>query len=106
RSERSRRLLVVLDFLVVGIDDAIVAVAALGAFIAAFRLVGFVDRLAKLHGDLHQRLGLRLDVVGIGLGSLDGALQRSQGVLDRLAVGLGNLVAIIGKRLLGRMDQA
>src|SRR5690606_18147813 len=89
----SSRLLVVLDFLVVGIDDTVVIVAALGTF-GSFRLLGLIDGLAEFHRHFHQRLGLRLDVVGIRLGGLDGGLQRGDRVLNGLAIGLGDLLAI------------
>ena len=46
---------------------------------AGLGLLRLVDGLAELHGDFHERVGLGLDVLGIGLGSLDGFARRLVG---------------------------
>src|SRR5438105_4154289 len=97
---------VVLDFFVVGIDD--IVIAGFGGCVGrtTFSLLRFVDRLTELHGDFHEGLGLRLDVLGVRLGRFRRGLQRGDRVGDRGAVGFGDLVAVILQRLLAGVDEA
>src|SRR6185312_6362203 len=76
------------------------AFAACRAFGALLRLV---HRLAQLHRRLRQGLRLLLDIVGIV--ALQRFLQRRDRVLDGGAFARIDLVAVLGERLLGRMDQ-
>src|SRR5690606_5882940 len=104
-SGRLFAVVLVLDFLVVGIDD-IVAGRLIRSRSALFGLLGLIDRLTELHGHFHERIGLGLDVVRIGLGGLDGGLEGGNGVLDGLAVGFRDLVAVFLQRLFRGVDQA
>ncbi|EHH04711.1 putative NAD-specific glutamate dehydrogenase [Agrobacterium tumefaciens CCNWGS0286] len=96
-------LLVVLDFFIVGVDDVVLA-----AFrsITGLGLLRFVNGLTKLHGNFHEGLGLRLNVVCVRLSGFDSGLQGGYGVFDCLAVGLGNLVTIFLHRLFGGVNEA
>src|SRR5215831_8012156 len=58
-----------------------------------------VHGLAQLHGSLRQRVGLGLDRLGVV--ALQRFLQVADGVLDRTALALGNLRAMLGECLLG-----
>ena len=63
-----------------------------------------VHRLAELHRSLLQRVGLGRDRVGVV--ALQGFLEVGDGILDRAAFGFADLGAVLGKRLLGRVDQS
>ena len=63
-----------------------------------------VDRLAELHRRLGQVLGAGADLLRIVL--LHRLLQRLDRQLDRLDRGRVDLVAVLGHRLLGAVDQA
>src|SRR6185437_13135216 len=101
----SGRLLVVLHFLEVGVDDIVVGrLGATRSLGFRFGLAGLVHRFAELHGGLRQGVGLFLDRLGVL--ALEHALQVGKRRLDRgLLVGT-DLVAVILERLLGRMDEA
>src|SRR5829696_754269 len=113
RPSGSRPLLLVLlvDFLEVGVDDVVLlrpagrAGAALGMIAAALvcGLRGGVHRLAELHRRLHQVGGARLDDLGVV--ARERLAQRLDRSLDALLVGLLDLVAVLLDRLLGRVDQ-
>src|SRR5436309_919279 len=62
-----------------------------------------IHRLAELHGSLRQRVGLRLDRLGVV--ALEGFAQIAQRVLDGAALGFADLGAMLGQCLLGRVDQ-
>src|SRR4029077_12399845 len=47
--------------------------------------------------------GLGLDILGVV--ALDGLLRGGKRILDRAALGLADLGAMLGERLLGRVDQ-
>src|SRR5580693_466851 len=99
---RLSRLLVVLVVVDLGelrVDDVILC-SVLGGI--AFGLL-LVHGFAKLHRSLRQGVGLGLDRLGIV--ALQRFLQVADGVLDRAALGLGDLRTVLGKRLLGRMHQ-
>src|ERR1700724_2447028 len=98
-------LLLIVDFLEIGVNDLVAARAAgrsagtrpgtalrtAGAGFAAAALLGLVHRLAELHRDLRQGFGLRLDLLDIL--AADDILQRLDRALHRLALAGGNLVA-------------
>src|SRR5690349_10814729 len=103
----SRRLLLVaVDFLELGVDDVFRAVGLGAGFgpglLAPLGVLGVVHRLAQLHGGLDHRLGLGADHLGVA--AVDHALQVVQRALDRVAVGLADLVAVLLERLLGGVD--
>ncbi|EAS48812.1 putative glutamate dehydrogenase [Aurantimonas manganoxydans SI85-9A1] len=100
---------VVVDFLEVRIDDVVLgrfrrigAVLALGLF----GLGRLVHGLAELHRRFGKPVALGLDGLGVGFRLLDFGLQVLDRRADRGAILLGDLVAIVLKRLLGRMQQA
>src|SRR5580704_18555723 len=95
-------LLVVVDFGKLGVDDVVL----LGFGRAAWSLLGglLVHRLAELHRRLRQRVGLGGDRVGVT--ALQGFLEVGHGVLDGATVSLTDLRAVLGQRLLGRVDQS
>src|SRR5512139_3912512 len=62
-----------------------------------------VHGFAQLHRSLRQRVGLGLDRLGIV--ALQRFLQVADGILDGAALGLGDLRAMLGERLLGGMHQ-
>ncbi|EEX99321.1 NAD-specific glutamate dehydrogenase [Brucella pinnipedialis B2/94] len=102
-----RRLLVVVDFFVVGIDH--IVLGRRGLFTAlGTRTFGslrcFVHGLTKLHGNFGKGLGLRLDILGVF--TFKRGLEGCDRILNGLLVIGRNLVAIFGQRLFGRMDQA
>src|SRR5690606_15922278 len=99
-SSGSGRLLVVVDFLEVGIDNVVLGrrVAARGLGLG-LGLALLVHGLAQLHRGFRQGIGLFLDRLGVV--ALDDALQIGDGGLDgRLVLGR-DLVAIVLERLLG-----
>src|SRR5499426_4516534 len=103
-------LLVVIDLGELRIDDVFLrpagaaARAAVTTLTAARTLLGLpVHGLAELHRRLHQGVGLGLD--GLGIVALHGFLEIGHRVLDRAALVLADLGAMLGQRLLGRVDQ-
>src|SRR4051794_20910865 len=94
-------VLVVVDFGELRVDDVILGSALCGGF--AFGLL-LVHGLAELHRSLRQRVGLGLDSLGVV--ALQRFLEVADGVLDGTALLLGNLRAMLGERLLGRMHQS
>src|SRR5262249_38181660 len=62
-----------------------------------------VHGFAKLHRSLRQRVGLGLDRLGVV--ALQRFLEVADGILDGAALGLGDLRAMLGERLLGGMHQ-
>src|SRR6267142_1458050 len=62
-----------------------------------------VHRLAELHRNLRQRIGLGLDRLGIV--ALQRFLQIADGVFDGAALALLDLRTMFGQRFLGRMHQ-
>src|SRR5271154_941840 len=56
-----------------------------------------VHRLAELHRSLRQRVGFGLDRLGVV--TLQRFLEVADRVLDRAALGLGDLRTVFGKRL-------
>src|SRR3984893_15428450 len=96
-------LLVVVDFGELGVDD--VVLFAFGRSGIAGRLLGglLVHRFAELHRSLGERVGLGRDRIPIA--ALQRFLEVGNGVLDLTAVGLPDLRAVFGHRLLGRMDK-
>src|ERR1700686_1356904 len=100
RLSRFLVVLVVVDFGEFRVDHVILC-GILGRIALGLLLV---HRLAELHRSLRQRVGLGLDRLGIV--ALQRFLQIADGVLDGAPVGLGNLRAMFGQRLLGGMHQA
>src|SRR3546814_2918706 len=96
---RLTTLLVVVDFLEVGIDDAVLALGATalagrGGVTAGRAVTGLallIERLADLHGDLLQ--GLRLGLDGLEVVALGRRLQCRDGLLGGGFVGCRNLLA-------------
>jgi hypothetical protein len=62
-----------------------------------------VHRFAELHRSLRQRVRLGRDRIRIA--ALEGFLQVGDGILYRAAVGVADFRAMLGQRLLGRVDQ-
>src|SRR5205807_1827639 len=62
-----------------------------------------VHCLTQFHRDLRQRIGFGGDRRGIV--ALEGFLEVCQRVLDAAPLGLADLRAMLGERLLGGMDQ-
>src|SRR5262252_6401092 len=109
---RRAALLLIVDFLEIGVDDFVApAGMALGRTLrrtgfsgrGLFGLLGTIERLAELHRDLGQRLGLGFDLAGVL--TAECVLQRLDGLFDGVAVSLRNLVAALLQCPLGRMDQ-
>src|SRR5690554_3802497 len=98
-------VVLVLDLFEVGVDDIVFGrCIGLGVGIGCLVLAGLIHGLTQLHRDLGERAGLFLDQIGIF------AFKRRFGVGDgrfdfRLDFG-GDLVAVLGKRFLGRMHEA
>src|SRR5690348_9497342 len=100
-------LFIVVDLGELGIDYVfLLAVSArrrAGA-IAGLLLCGLlVHCLAELHRGLRQIIGLGGDSLGVA--ALECLFEVGQGVLDCAAIGLTDLRAVFGERLLGRMHQ-
>ena len=93
-------VLVVIDFGKLRVDHVILR-SILGRIALGLLLV---HRLAELHRSLRQRIGLGLDRLGIV--ALQRFLQVADGVFDGAALGLLDLRAMLGQRLLGGMHQA
>src|SRR6201996_5624164 len=92
-------VLVVVDFGELRVDDVV-----LGSILGRIGLgLLLVHGLAELHRSLRQRVGLGLD--GLGVVALQRFLEVADGVLDGAALGLLDLRAMLGQRLLGRMHQ-
>src|SRR5580700_2551371 len=108
QSSRFFVLLVVVDLGELGIDDIVLlgfGTAAAFAIAAAGLLLGLlVHRLAELHRRLGQCVGLGRDSLRIG--ALQGFLEVGQGGLDGASLGLADLGAVLGQRLLGGVDQS
>src|SRR5215467_5369925 len=109
---RRTALFLIVDFLEVGVDDFVApAGMALGRTLrrtgfsgrGLFGLLGAIERLAELHRDLGQRLGLGFDLAGVL--TAECVLQRLDGLFNGVAVSLRNLVAALLQCPLGRMDQ-
>src|SRR6185503_5891848 len=110
---RSGGLLVLLVVVVLGefaVDDIVLGRTGLRTGIAAGRAgAGLillrlrVHRLTELHRGLRERIGLGRDLLGVV--ALDGFLCGGERILDRAALGLADLGAVLGERLLGRVDQ-
>src|SRR6185437_4281996 len=101
-------LLVVVDLGELRVDHIVLLVPAGTAGLAARRRAGaalglLVHRLAELHRHLRERIGLGRD--GLRVVALEGLLEVRHGVLDRAAIALADLRAVLGQRLLGRVDQ-
>src|SRR6266849_8254711 len=99
RLSRLLVVLVVVDFGEFRVDDVILG-SILGRI--AFGLL-LVHGLAELHRSLRQRVGLGLDRLGVV--ALQRFLQIADGVFDGAALGVRDLRAVFGQRLLGRMHQ-
>src|SRR5215471_2622436 len=100
-------LLVVVDLGELRIDDVVLLGGAFATGAAAAGASPFlrllVHRLAELHRGLRQRVGLggdRLCVI-----ALERLLEVGDRIFDRAAVALADLRAVLGERLLGRMDE-
>src|SRR6516165_1792267 len=91
--------LVVVDFGEFRVDHVVLR-SILGRI--AFSLL-LVHGFAKLHRSLGQRIGLGLDRLGIV--TLQRFLEVADGILDGAALGVGDLRAVLGQCLLGRMHQ-
>src|SRR5690606_36858900 len=98
-------LVVVVDFLEIGVDDIIASLgAAIGlTFSAGIRLSGLVHGLTKLHRSFGKRVRLGLDVLSVI--AFGGGAQGSNGILDRLAVVRRHLVTVVLEGLFGAVDQ-
>src|SRR4051794_31511796 len=98
----SSRLLVVLVVVDLGefrVDDVV-----LGGILGRVALgLLLVHRLAELHRNLRQRIGLGLDRLGVI--ALQRFLQVTDGVFDGAAFAFFDLRAMLGQRLLGGMHQ-
>src|SRR4029077_229037 len=95
-------LLVVIDFGELRVDDVILF--AFGRSGGPGLLGGLlVHRFAELHRSLRQRTRLGRDRIRVA--ALERFLQVGDGILDRAAVGFADLRAVLGQRLLGRVDQ-
>src|SRR5208282_6883826 len=105
-SSRFLVLLVVVDLGELGIDDVVLLAVGCTAVAVARLLLGglLVHRLAELHRGLCQRVGLGRDRGCIV--ALQGFLEVGHGVLDRATLGLADLRAVFGKRLLSRVDES
>src|ERR1700722_16468952 len=107
RSGRFLVLLVVVDLGELGVHDIVLRGFGFGtaAFATAGLLLGLlVHRLAELHRRLGQYVGLGRD--GLRIGALQGFLEVGQGGLDGAPLGLADLGAMLGQRLLGGVDQS
>src|SRR5262249_39664125 len=109
----SCRLLVVLLVVVhlgeVRVDNVVLlgAAARIGAARSAAGLRAFgrlVHRLTELHRSLRQRVGLGGDRLGVV--ALERFLEVRHGVLDCATIGIADLGAVLGERLLGGVDQS
>src|SRR5699024_8032797 len=110
-SGRSLVLLVVDDL---GVHDVLVLGPGLvtgrllgtgAAGLALLRLCG-VEGGAHLLGLLVEGVDLRVEVLGAGLGlRLEGLLEVREGVVDRLALLVGQLLTGLGEELLGGVDE-
>src|SRR5690606_10285639 len=79
-------LLVVVDFRELGVNHVVLLIArAAGIAAVTALLLGAVHGLAELHRGGCERLGLRLDIVGVR--SLERFLEIGERILDRRAVG-------------------
>src|ERR1700741_3466452 len=94
-------LFVVVDLGELRVDHVILP-SGLGGSVALGLLL--VHGLAEFHRSLRQRVGLGLDRLGVV--ALQRFLQVADGVLDGAALGVGDLRAVLGQGLLGRMNQA
>src|ERR1700687_400549 len=83
--------------LAVGAGGALAGVSGL----RAFRLL--IHGLAELHGSLRQCVGLGLD--GRRVVAFERFLEIGHGVLNRAALGVADLRAMLGERLFGGMHQ-
>src|SRR5260221_7153158 len=108
-------LLVVIDFGKLRVDDIVlfarlascttgVATTFTGSGAGLALLSLLVHRLAKLHGSLRERVGLRRDRFGV-LG-FERFLQIRHGVFDRLTFALADLGAMFAQCLVGGMDES
>src|SRR5690349_20680200 len=93
-------VLVVVDLGELRVDDVILG-SVLGRGLAFGLLL--IHGLAQLHRSLRKRVSLGLD--GLGIVALQRFLEVADGVLDGAALALGDLRAMFGQRLLGRMHQ-
>src|SRR5689334_16272837 len=108
KSKASGPLLLVLivDLLEVGVDDVVLGLgrfAALGLAALSRGLRRLVHGFPKLHGGLHQVGRTRLDDLGVLTG--ERLTERVHGGFDALAIGFGNLVAVLLDRFLGGVDE-
>ena len=91
------------DFLELGVDHAFVRRPRRRLALGLAAGLGLVHGLAELHRRLHQGLGLGLDRLGVL--AFQRRLQLGDRRLDgRLLVG-ADLVAVLGQRLFGGVDQ-
>src|ERR1700691_3639626 len=105
-SSRFLVFLVVVDFGELGIDDVFffLALGRTAGIAARLLLAGLlVHRFAELHRSLLQRIGFGGDRLRVR--ALQGFLKVGHGVFDGAALGLADLGAVLGQRLLGHMDQ-
>src|SRR5258705_9856699 len=100
RLSRLLVVLVVVDLSKLRVDHVVLC-GVLGRIALGLLLV---HGLAELHRSLRQRVGLGLDRLGVV--ALQRFLQIADGVLDGAALGVGDLRAVLGQRLLGRMHQS
>src|SRR5579859_6758600 len=92
-------VLVVVDFGELRVDDVVLR-SILGRVALGLLLV---HGLTQLHRGLRQRVGLGLDRLGIV--ALQRFLQVADGILDRTALAVADLRAVLGECLLGGMHQ-
>src|SRR3981189_2398671 len=99
RLSRLLVVLVVVDFGKLRVDHVVLC-GILGRIALGLLLV---HRLAELHRNLRQRIGLGLDRFRIV--ALQRFLQIADGVLDGAAIGVRDFRTVLGQRLLGGMHQ-
>src|SRR6266436_4703618 len=105
-------LLVVVDLGELRIDDVLslagaipAASGAAGLALRCSALLGLlVHGLAKLHRGLRERIGFGGDRRGVA--ALERFLEISDRILDRAPITLADLGAMVGERLLRRMDES
>src|SRR5687767_1891501 len=99
-------LAVAVDFLELGVDDVVRRAGSVirggGVIAAGLALLSLVHGLAQLHRSLDEGLGLGRDRVGVT--ALQRPLQVLQSRRNRVALGLADLVAVLGHGLFGRVD--
>src|SRR5438874_3971326 len=112
---RGAALLLIVDFLEIGIDDFVAAAAsgpargrattrwAALAGARLLRLLCLIECLADLHRGLRQGLRFGLDLLGVV--APESVFKRYNRLLHRLAIGFGDLVSGFVQAAFGRVDQ-